>query len=58
MADQKAKEVEYLELTVVPNFEEVFTQAMWFPHMKDRFPHLKHLLPGFKQSTERVEGGY
>ena len=48
-ADQKAKEVEYLELTVVPNFEEVFTQAMWFPHMKDTFPHLKHLLPGSKQ---------
>ena len=57
-ADQKAKEVEYLELTVVPNFEEVFTQAMWFPHMKDRFPHLKHLLPGLKQSKEKVEGGY
>ena len=57
-ADQKAKEVEYLELTVVPNFEEVFTQAMWFPHMKDRFPHLKHLLPGLKQSKEKVEGEY
>jgi uncharacterized 2Fe-2S/4Fe-4S cluster protein (DUF4445 family) len=56
-ADQKAQEVEYLELTVVPDFEEVFTQAMWFPHMKDRFPHLKHLLPGSKQSTEKMEGG-
>jgi uncharacterized 2Fe-2S/4Fe-4S cluster protein (DUF4445 family) len=57
-ANQKAREVEYLELTVAPNFEKVFTQAMWFPHMEDRFPHLKHLLPGFKQSTEKMEGSY
>ena len=55
-ADQKAQEVEYLELTVAPNFEEIFTQAMWFPHMKDRFPHLKRLLPGFKQIDGKVEG--
>jgi len=45
-ADQKAREVEYLELTVEPDFQKVFTEAMWFPHMKDVFPHLKHLLPG------------
>ena len=57
-ADQKAREVEYLELTVEPDFEKVFTEAMWFPHMKDSFPHLKHLLPGFKQSTEKMEGRY
>lgn len=57
-ADQKAREVEYLELTVEPDFQKVFTEAMWFPHMKDSFPHLKHLLPGVKQSTEKMEGGY
>ena len=57
-ADQKAREVEYLELTVEPDFEKVFTQAMWFPHMEDSFPHLKHLLPGFKQGTEKMEGRY
>jgi len=57
-ADKRAREVEYLELTVEQDFEKVFTEAMWFPHMKDRFPHLKHLLPGFKQSTEKMEGRY
>ena len=57
-ADQKAREVEYLELTVESDFQKVFTEAMWFPHMKDRFPHLKHLLPGFEQSTEKMEGRY
>jgi len=44
-ADQRAKEVDYLELTVEPDFEMVFTYAMWFPHMKDKFPHLAKLLP-------------
>lgn len=44
-ADVMARQVEYVELTVEPNFNKTFTQAMWFPHMKDEFPHLKHLLP-------------
>ena len=44
-ADEIAKKVEYIELTVEPNFDKIFSQAMWFPHMKDTFPHLKHLLP-------------
>ena len=25
--------------------DKVFAQAMWLPHMKDKFPHLEHLLP-------------
>jgi len=45
-ADEMARQVEYVELTVEPSFEKTFVQAMWFPHMKDNFPHLKHLLPG------------
>ena len=44
-ADEIARKVEYIELTVEPNFDRIFSQAMWFPHMKDTFPHLKHLLP-------------
>jgi len=44
-ADEIARKVEYIELTVEPNFDKIFSQAMWFPHMKDTFPHLKHLLP-------------
>ncbi len=43
-ADEIARRVEYIELTVEPDFHQVFSQAMWFPHMKDSFPHLKHLI--------------
>lgn len=44
-ADEMARKVEYIELTVEPDFEKIFGAAMWIPHMKDEFPHLKHLLP-------------
>ena len=44
-ANEYAREVEYIELTVAPKFEKVFGQSMWLPHMKDDFPHLKHLVP-------------
>jgi uncharacterized 2Fe-2S/4Fe-4S cluster protein (DUF4445 family) len=44
-ADKMAREVEYIELTVEADFDKVFAQAMWMPHMKDKFPHLEHLLP-------------
>jgi uncharacterized 2Fe-2S/4Fe-4S cluster protein (DUF4445 family) len=47
-ADEMARKVEYVELTVEPDFQQVFSQAMWFPHMKDSFPNLKHLLPQSK----------
>jgi len=39
-ADIMSRKIEYLELTSSPNFERIFAQAMWIPHMKDRFPHL------------------
>ncbi len=45
-ADEWARQVEYLELTLEADFEKRFTQAMWIPHMKDKFPSLEHLLPG------------
>ena len=44
-ADIKARQVEYVELTVELDFDKIFAQAMWFPHMKDTFPNLKHFLP-------------
>jgi uncharacterized 2Fe-2S/4Fe-4S cluster protein (DUF4445 family) len=44
-ADKFARQVEYIELTVAPTFEKIFGQSMWIPHMKDDFPHLRHLLP-------------
>ncbi len=45
-ADEVARQVEYVELTVAPDFDKIFSQAMWFPHMKDTFPHLEPLFPG------------
>ncbi len=44
-ADVMARQVEYVELTVEPNFNTTFTQSLIFPHQVDKFPHLKHLLP-------------
>jgi len=44
-ADEMARKVEYVELTLEPDFDKIFSQAMWLPHMKDAFPHLNHLLP-------------
>ena len=43
--DIYARKVEYIELTVVPEFETTFAKSMWIPHMKDKFPNLEHLLP-------------
>jgi uncharacterized 2Fe-2S/4Fe-4S cluster protein (DUF4445 family)/NADPH-dependent glutamate synthase beta subunit-like oxidoreductase len=44
-ADGIARRVKYLELTLEKNFDKIFAQAMWIPHMKDKFQHLEHLLP-------------
>ncbi len=45
-ADIHARKVEYVELTVEPDFNNAFTKALNFPHAEDTFPHLKHLLSG------------
>jgi thioredoxin reductase len=44
-ADWISRQVDYLELTLEPGFDKTFAEAMWVPHMKDKFPHLAHLLP-------------
>jgi uncharacterized 2Fe-2S/4Fe-4S cluster protein (DUF4445 family) len=40
-ADLMSRKIEYIELTCEPDFDRLFAQAMWIPHMKDEFPHLK-----------------
>ena len=47
-ADEYARKVEYIELTISPRFEKIFAQSMWFPHMKDPFPNLQEYLPAKK----------
>ncbi len=44
-ADVMARRVEYVELTIEPDFNSTFTRALSFPHADDEFPHLKHILP-------------
>jgi uncharacterized 2Fe-2S/4Fe-4S cluster protein (DUF4445 family) len=43
-ADHWARRVEYIELSVEPEFEKEFMYAMHFPHMRDKFPNLKKVL--------------
>ena len=44
-ANEWARKVEYIELTVDPKFEKIFGRSMWIPHMSDKFPHLDKYLP-------------
>jgi uncharacterized 2Fe-2S/4Fe-4S cluster protein (DUF4445 family) len=44
-ADEYARKVEYIELTISPKFEKIFAHSMWLPHMKDAFPNLAQHLP-------------
>jgi uncharacterized 2Fe-2S/4Fe-4S cluster protein (DUF4445 family) len=43
-AERKAREVEYIELTLALDFDSVFGRAMHFPHMKDPYPALVPLI--------------
>ncbi len=43
-ADEIAKKVEYVELTIEKDFQKEFIDALSLPHAKDPFPHLKGLL--------------
>jgi uncharacterized 2Fe-2S/4Fe-4S cluster protein (DUF4445 family) len=40
-----AEKVHYVEIAVDPYFQDEFVAAMMFPHQKDSFPHVEHLLP-------------
>lgn len=41
-----AKEIEFVETAIEPDFQERFAAAMAFPHSKDKFPHIQHILDG------------
>ncbi len=43
-AEEVARRVEYVELTLEPDFQRYFVEAMYIPHMVDKFPHLGALL--------------
>ncbi len=46
-ANWVARNVEYIELTVEPTFEQDFMESMQLPHMKDEFPHLEGVVPDY-----------
>jgi len=43
-ADEIARKVEYMELSIEADFQKEFIEAMQIPHMKDSFPHLKGIV--------------
>jgi uncharacterized 2Fe-2S/4Fe-4S cluster protein (DUF4445 family) len=43
-ADEVARKVEYVELTIEKDFQKEFIDALSIPHAKDPFPHLKGIL--------------
>jgi len=43
-ADEIARKVEYIELTVEKDFQREFMESMHIPHRKDPFPHLREIL--------------
>lgn len=44
-ADRIARSVEYVELTLMEDFQEQLIEAIHMPHMSDPFPHLAGILP-------------
>ncbi|MFN3534140.1 MAG: ASKHA domain-containing protein [Desulfatiglandales bacterium] len=44
-ANWVSRNVEYIELTVEPDFQKEFMEAMQIPHMRDPFPHLEGIVP-------------
>lgn len=43
-ASKVARQIHYVELTLDPDFQREFMYAMHFPHMRDKFPHIQHIL--------------
>ena len=43
-ANEIARKVEYIELTIEADFQNEFMEAMQIPHMTDPFPHLEGLI--------------
>ncbi len=52
-AKEIARQIEYIETAIEPNFQDRFVNALGLPHNRDEFPHLKGLIPAI--TTERKE---
>jgi len=52
-ARQVAQMAEFVETAIEPDFQSRFVAAMGFPHAKDRFPHIQHILDGVKRPGKK-----
>ncbi|HBX24174.1 MAG TPA: ferredoxin [Desulfotomaculum sp.] len=52
-ARQVAQMAEFVETAIEPDFQSRFVAAMGFPHSKDRFPHIQHILDGVKRPGKK-----
>jgi len=43
-ADEIARKVNYIELTIEESFQKEFMESMQIPHMRDPFPHLRGIV--------------
>jgi uncharacterized 2Fe-2S/4Fe-4S cluster protein (DUF4445 family) len=43
-AEEIARKIEYMELTIEEDFQTEFIEALQIPHMRDPFPHLKNII--------------
>lgn len=53
-AARVARQVEYIETAVHPDFQDHFVDAMALPHKSDRFPHLEEILSRVPASPIRT----
>ncbi len=56
-AERIASIVEFIETAVEPDFLNHFTDAMFFPHRTDSFPHIQHLLDAIPSSPKHKNIG-
>jgi uncharacterized 2Fe-2S/4Fe-4S cluster protein (DUF4445 family) len=56
-ANRVARWVEFVETAVEPDFQERFAAAMAFPHSRDEFPHIRHILDAIPKEEERRRAG-
>jgi uncharacterized 2Fe-2S/4Fe-4S cluster protein (DUF4445 family) len=54
-ADKVAMEVEFVETATEPDFQYRFAEAMAFPHAKDSFPSIQHILDDIQKRREKQQ---
>lgn len=52
-AQETADFVQFVETAVEPDFQAQFADAMYFPHAKDSFPHIRHILDAIPKTGKK-----